>query len=87
MHARFCMAFSLHCLLMMYGHQAQGAALWDDRCDDGSMAIECKDGNGRRKSVCPRAPDPAGADTGVDLCLRARARILGCAQRALTYGQ
>jgi hypothetical protein len=41
-----------------------------------------KDGNGQKKSAYPRAPDPAGADTGINLCPRARVRAESCAQQA-----
>jgi hypothetical protein len=48
--------------------------------------VEAKDGNGQKKPVYPRASDPMGADTGVNLCPRARVRVQSCAQRAKVDG-
>ena len=51
-----------------------------------SIGVLDTDGNGHIKSAYPRAPDPAGADTGVNMCPRARVRVKICAQRAILHG-
>ena len=43
-------------------------------CEATIRADITKDGNGQKKPAYPRAPDPAGADTGMNLCPLARAR-------------
>ena len=50
------------------------------------LLVPTKDGNGQEISAYPRAPDPAGEDTGANLCPRARARVGSCAQRAKLHG-